>query len=151
MDSKKDLLPEEKAFQMETLINKSDKISVHHLQIVDRSDLTILKSGEENKKKSYRALCILNKPVTVEILEKLDIPEGFLIQQLTPLRVLHRRPLHLRPRQIYSLKAYANKNNEKQLILDFVTQAGTYIKELVHGDFQRTTPSISGMINDFIE
>lgn len=42
-------------------------------------------------------------------------------------------------------------DNAKLLILDVVTQAGTYIKELVHGDFGRTQPSISQMIGDFID
>lgn len=32
-------------------------------------------------------------------------------------------------------------------MLDFVTQAGTYVKELVHGEFGRTEPSISSLIN----
>jgi tRNA pseudouridine synthase 10 len=31
-------------------------------------------------------------------------------------------------------------------VLDFVTQAGTYVKELVHGEFGRTEPSISSII-----
>jgi tRNA pseudouridine synthase 10 len=31
--------------------------------------------------------------------------------------------------------------------LDIVTQAGTYVKELVHGEFGRTNPSISAFID----
>lgn len=57
----------------------------------------------------YRALCILKKPVTVEILKKLNISEPFTMNQWTPLRVLHRRPLHLRPRTIYKITTYLNK------------------------------------------
>lgn len=30
--------------------------------------------------------------------------------------------------------------------LELVTQAGTYVKEFVHGDFERTRPSISSLI-----
>jgi tRNA pseudouridine synthase 10 len=30
--------------------------------------------------------------------------------------------------------------------LDIITQAGTYVKELVHGEFGRTEPSISSLI-----
>lgn len=37
------------------------------------------------------------------------------------------------------------------LILDIVTQAGTYIKELVHGEFGRTVPSISSIIEKWID
>lgn len=69
-----------------------------------------IKSGEESKKKMYRALCILNEPATVEILKKLNICQPFTVNQWTPLRVLHRRPLHLRPRTIYNVTTYVNKS-----------------------------------------
>lgn len=71
-----------------------------------------IKTGEEFKKKHYRALCVLNEPVTVEILQKLNIPDGFLLQQMTPLRVLHRRPFLTRSRQIYSVKGYVQKGKK---------------------------------------
>lgn len=37
------------------------------------------------------------------------------------------------------------------IVLDIVTQAGTYIKELVHGEFGRTEPSISFFIKRDID
>lgn len=74
-----------------------------------REELVHIKHGEEQKRKFYRALCVLNAPVTVDIMQKLQIPDGFLVQQQTPLRVLHRRPLLTRPRQIYSVKGYVHK------------------------------------------
>jgi tRNA pseudouridine synthase 10 len=36
-------------------------------------------------------------------------------------------------------------------VLDIVTQAGTYVKELVHGEFGRTEPSISSIIGAEID
>lgn len=42
-------------------------------------------------------------------------------------------------------------DNHKAVILDIVTQAGTYIKELVHGEFGRTEPSISSIIGQAID
>lgn len=68
-----------------------------------------IKTGEEQKRKFYRALCVLDVPVTVDIIQKLQIPDGFLVQQQTPLRVLHRRPLLTRPRQIYSVKGFLHR------------------------------------------
>lgn len=41
--------------------------------------------------------------------------------------------------------------NPKVLILDVATQAGTYIKEMVHGEFGRTSPSISSIIGQEID
>lgn len=37
------------------------------------------------------------------------------------------------------------------VILDIVTQAGTYVKELVHGEFGRTEPSITSLIGTEID
>lgn len=132
-------------------IDKSQKLSVRNLQIVKREELVHIKTGEEQKKKYYRALCVLQQPATADILRKLNIPEGFEIKQKTPIRVLHRRPLHTRPRMIYQLKAMAHKENPKVLVLDVVSQAGTYIKELVHGEFGRTSPSVSSIIGQPVD
>lgn len=35
--------------------------------------------------------------------------------------------------------------------MDVVTQAGTYIKELVHGDFGRTIPNVKDLLLDFLK
>lgn len=121
------------------------------LQLVDREELTHIKHGEENKRKFYRALCVLEKPVTLEVLKALNIDEPFVIDQWTPLRVLHRRPLLSRPRTVHSVKASACRTNERAIVIDVVTQAGTYIKELVHGDFGRTTPSFKGIVGQAID
>uniref|UniRef100_T1PJI6 tRNA pseudouridine(55) synthase n=1 Tax=Musca domestica TaxID=7370 RepID=T1PJI6_MUSDO len=144
-------LPTAEAHRMECEIDKSCKLSVKNLQMVQREELVHIKSGEEQKKKYYRALCKLRDPATPEILQKLDIPEGFQIQQKTPIRVLHRRPLHTRPRMIYKMKASVDKDNLRVLVLDVVSQAGTYIKELVHGEFGRTTPSVSSIIGQPVD
>lgn len=37
------------------------------------------------------------------------------------------------------------------MILDITTQAGAYIKELIHGEFGRTIPSISSIIAQDID
>lgn len=76
-----------------------------------REELVHIKTGEEQKKKIYQALCVLDTPATADIIRKLDIPNGFLVQQQTPLRVLHRRPLLTRPRQIFSVKGKIFKGN----------------------------------------
>ncbi|XP_067626267.1 putative tRNA pseudouridine synthase Pus10 [Eurosta solidaginis] len=141
----------QQTLKMKANIDASQKVSVRDLQIVKREDLTHIKMGEEQKRKCYRALCQLDSPATVGILEMLNVTKGFEIQQKTPIRVLHRRPLLTRPRSIYSLKASVCEENKHLLILDVVTQAGTYIKELVHGEFGRTTPSIASIIGQRID
>ena len=66
-------------------------------------------------------------------------------QQLTPMRVLHRRTLMVRERTIHSMRAVLL--SPKMLQLDLTTQAGTYVKEFVHGDFGRTTPNLGALLN----
>lgn len=144
-------LSSSEAYRMEKEIDKSLKLSVRNLQMVKREELVNIKSGEEQKKKYYRALCVLQQPATAEILKKLNKPDAFEIKQKTPIRVLHRRPLHTRPRMIYELKAMVQKDNPKILVIDIVSQAGTYIKELVHGEFGRTKPSVSSIIGQSVD
>lgn len=144
-------LPITEAHRMECDIDKSLKLSVRNIQMVKREELVHIKSGEEQKKKYYRALCKLRSPATLDILQKLHLPNGFEIQQKTPIRVLHRRPLHTRPRTVFKMKAWVNKQNPRLLVLDVVSQAGTYIKELVHGEFERTTPSVSSIIGQPVD
>lgn len=126
-----------------------------------REELVHIKQGEENKRKIYRALCVINQPVTVDLLKKLNISEEFTINQITPIRVLHRRPWRNRQRKIFKVKATINKgetfekkgkrlyphvqsfnfvphfyeDNHQMIVLDITTEAGTYIKELVHGEY----------------
>lgn len=147
----KDYLEDSTAGELETAIDKSKLVSVKDLQLVEREELTHIKHGEESKRKFYRALCVLEAPVTVDVLKALNIDEPFVIDQWTPLRVLHRRPLLSRPRTVHSVKAFACRRNERAIVIDVVTQAGTYIKELVHGDFGRTKPSFKSIIGQPID
>lgn len=144
-------LPSDLARRMEENIDISQKVSVRDLQIVKREELIHIKMGEEQKRKCYRALCQIDIKVTVDILKRLDFQNGFEIQQKTPIRVLHRRPLHTRPRVVHSLKATVCRQHKNLIILDIVTQAGTYIKELVHGEFGRTMPSVASLIGQNID
>ncbi|XP_055595134.1 putative tRNA pseudouridine synthase Pus10 [Uranotaenia lowii] len=147
----KDYLDEETAVVMETSIGKTEQVAVKDLQLVPREELVYIKHGEEEKRKFYRALCVLEQPVTEQVLKSLNIEEPFQIEQWTPLRVLHRRPLLPRPRTIHSVKAMACAQNDLLVVIDVVTQAGTYIKELVHGDFGRSTPSFRSIIGQPID
>ncbi|XP_063702065.1 putative tRNA pseudouridine synthase Pus10 [Culicoides brevitarsis] len=150
-DAKKADIPFEIARKMENEVNKCGKISIKDLQVVTRESTALLRHGEEDKKKVYRALCALKVPVTDEILQKLTLPEGFTINQTTPIRVLHRRPLLVRPRRIYCMRASRTSVSDKALVLEVTTQAGTYVKELVHSDFGRSHPSCKSLIGEEID
>lgn len=68
------------------------------------------------------------------------------LKQKTPIRVLHRRPLATRSRVVHSMSAEPDPDDERLFKLELSTQAGTYVKEFVHGDFGRTIPSLGELV-----
>lgn len=145
------LTPEDLA-EIQQEINKSADVKVRDLQIVEKNDINKLKEGEIEKTKTYSALCWSKEPLSQEQLQKLQEVKDLVIYQKTPIRVLHRRPLATRERVVYSMSA--EKVDDLHFTLNLLTQAGTYIKEFVHGDFGRTTPNLgtlTGVECDILE
>lgn len=131
---------------LQNKLNASDFIKVRDLQLVHRLEICQIKEGEETKSKEYNALCITKTPVTQQHLDKLNSLGEITIRQKTPIRVLHRRPLAIRERKIHKITAKAVPNRENMFELNMTTQAGTYVKEFVHGDFGRTKPNVGEII-----
>ncbi|KAL7063760.1 hypothetical protein AAHC03_0973 [Spirometra sp. Aus1] len=96
----------------------------------------------------------------------IELP-GWEINQLTPIRVLHRRTLACRRRKIHWVRladfscvlaedvpfelqdfhVWTRQYPAEELfLLELCCEAGTYVKELVHGDFGRTQPNLSSLI-----
>uniref|UniRef100_A0A667YFJ2 tRNA pseudouridine(55) synthase n=1 Tax=Myripristis murdjan TaxID=586833 RepID=A0A667YFJ2_9TELE len=131
--------------QLQEAINKSsDKIRVRDLQIVTREATGRMKEGEEEKTKSYTALVWTQKPVQKDDIAFLDEIKELSIDQKTPLRVLHRRALAVRQRLVHSMST--RLLDPHHFYLSLKTQAGTYIKEFVHGDFGRTKPNLCELL-----
>ncbi|XP_014613553.1 PREDICTED: putative tRNA pseudouridine synthase Pus10 [Polistes canadensis] len=150
-----------------TIINDSStqvKITTN-LKLLTRDDLKKLKEGENVKTKFYRALCVCrNAPQDKSNIELLNELKNVEIIQKTPIRVLHRRPLTPRVRYIYDMRARWAKPQELLnlpnaptdtdnmfFVLDVRAQAGTYVKEFVHGDFGRTKPSLCDLLNTEVD
>lgn len=146
------------------LVNKINQSSrqvqiTSSLKVLSKHDLKRLKEGENVKTKFYRALCVCRNATRDTLsLEKLNNLKRLRIVQKTPVRVLHRRPLSPRERLIYEMRArWVELQELKKLditddtstffVLDIKTQAGTYVKEFVHGDFGRTKPSLCDILN----
>ena len=66
------------------------------------------------------------------------------IEQRTPARVSHRRADAVRVRHVRS--ARLTSCDGAGFTLEVTAEAGTYIKELVHGDGGRTRPSLAGLL-----
>ncbi|XP_078146873.1 tRNA pseudouridine synthase Pus10 isoform X2 [Centroberyx gerrardi] len=131
--------------QLQETINKSsDKIRVRDLQIVSREAMGRMKEGEEEKTKSYTALIWTQKAIQREDITFIDDIKDLTVDQKTPLRVLHRRALAVRQRVIHSMNT--RFLDPHHFYLGLKTQAGTYIKEFVHGDFGRTKPNLCELL-----
>ena len=81
--------------------------------------------------------------------EKLEAIKDLELAQETPIRVLHRRTDAKRMRTVYymNVEALESKLEDQHLfILTLATQAGTYVKEFVHGDFGRTEPNVAKIL-----
>ncbi|CAJ1052830.1 putative tRNA pseudouridine synthase Pus10 [Xyrichtys novacula] len=131
--------------QLQEAINaSSEKIRVRDLQIVTRDAMSRMKEGEEEKTKSYTALIWTQKPIQREDITFIDDIKDLTLDQKTPLRVLHRRALAVRQRVIHSMTTRYLDSHHFHLGLK--TQAGTYIKEFVHGDFGRTKPNLCDLL-----
>lgn len=132
--------------QIENEINGSTKlISIRNFQLISKKDTLLLKEGEELKRKWYSALCIVKKTLTIDDITKLDNVKDLMLLQKTPLRVLHRRTLATRERLLHSIQAKMISSNILRMKVE--TQAGTYVKEFVHGDFGRTVPNLGTLLN----
>ncbi len=78
-------------------------------------------------------------------IEKINLVKKLAICQKTPIRVLHRRALLDRIRKVHDI--FAEFVDEFHFSITLTTEAGTYIKEFVHGDYGRTEPSICTILN----
>jgi len=121
-------------------INKEGKIKLLDLKLAPPSSVTLV--SDSHFPKTYRAWIGSTKPLTEEDAEKLR-SFNYLLAQKTPTRVVHRRADKIRERHA---KITAAKLEEGKIIIDVLADAGTYIKELIHGDQGRTVPSLTSVL-----
>ena len=141
----------ERLKEIEESINSSNEgiVSVHQLQTVSKSEFALLKEGEEHKTKEYCALIWCPECISTDALRALEDHKDVVVHQKTPVRVLHRRSLATRDKVVYSMRCERVDDHHFKLHLN--TQAGTYIKEFVHGDFGRTTPNLRSFLGQEVD
>ncbi|KAJ1977166.1 hypothetical protein H4R35_002410 [Dimargaris xerosporica] len=126
--------------------NQVPQVQVRSLCLVAKADACLIKGGEESKAKTYSCLVWTEQVLTDAVLAKLaPLFKAFNIQQQTPLRVLHRRAQLRRPKHIHGMSITPLADHFVNVTL--CTEAGTYIKEFIHGDCARSTPSFAQMIS----
>jgi len=143
LEPKKRNMPTEKLKELQEKINteNKEKISVFDLEITTKEKVIEIK--EETKQKIYEAVVACEKVNDLEILEKYKI--DFLVKQKTPNRVKKRRVDKIRERKCKIIDY--KKISEKTFSIKILTDAGLYIKEFISGDGNRSSPSLSGILN----
>lgn len=96
--------------------------------------------------KQYAALVWISRSLEADDLKTLSSVTDMPILQRTPIRVLHRRSPLEREKIIHWMKVEKIAGSSQYFLLHLCTQAGTYIKEFVHGDLGRTHPSIGSLL-----
>ena len=156
-----------------TGLNREGDVMVRELSVSDRRQVKIMHAGAAEKQKVYACRVWVGGKVGREMLRKsLEMKKALVVQQMTPIRVLHRRALLTRPKVIYEMRCEDIKVVEKEgeegreggregegmteegveeaqgtyFTLHLRTAAGTYIKEFVHGDMGRTRPNVGSLL-----
>ena len=121
-------------------INESGSVEVDRLTPATGADVVALK--EDRAAKTYRVLLRMAPPVDEAKLKgTLPVLVGEPIAQRTPGRVVHRRADTTRARRLLSAEVVGVEGDRAELRV--TAEAGTYIKEWVHGDGGRTRPSLA--------
>jgi tRNA pseudouridine synthase 10 len=95
--------------------------------------------------KTYRAIVTVAREVGEDDVKKLTNElSGAVIEQRTPLRVLHRRADKVRLKKVHELQIKLVTSRMMEATIR--TQGGLYVKELVTGDEDRTVPSFSQLL-----
>lgn len=124
-------------------VNASSLVELDRLRPSDFAEVLRLK--EDRCDKSYRVEVRSPPLAEGKVQEALAALAAAPIEQRTPARVSHRRADAVRRRQVRQARLTAMSPDG--FTLEVTAEAGTYIKELVHGDGGRTTPSLAGLLD----
>lgn len=119
-------------------------VEVDELRPSTRPEVARIK--ETKAEKSYRIrFAIEGDPLDQEDAEQRILAlSGVMLEQRTPKRVAHRRSDLVRKRELVSIENIVVEDKEIQF--DVRCQTGTYVKEMVHSDDGRTTPSVAEVL-----
>ncbi len=125
---------------VEAAVNRTRQVEVTDLRRTTGGEVVALK--EDRARKTYRVLVRLAGPVADGKLKTaVSSLLGRPIAQRTPVRVSHRRADRTRERFVTAIEV--SRSDGPTVELRVTAEAGTYVKELVHGDGGRTTPSLA--------
>ena len=123
--------------------NAPGKVEVDSLTWCTRKKVNEVKQSRSEKTYTirFRAEGLEDTEAAEQSILSLD---GQVIDQETPQRVSHRRAAKTRRRKITSIDEVRFEGDEVEVTMR--CEAGTYVKELVHSDEGRTTPSVQSVL-----
>ena len=122
-------------------------VEISDMRLVDRRVLPWLHHCSESHSKSYT--CVVWCEKSIDNVRELSKVKNLEICQWTPVRTLHRRANLARSKTLFGIKAElvgSSMDGSHFLQLTLSTSAGMYIKEFVHSDFGRTSPSLADLL-----
>ena len=123
-------------------VNGSGIVEVEGLRPSNRGEVVQVK--EDRAEKTYRARVRFQTPPDVAKLKAgIATLAGARIAQRTPARVSHRRSDLVRHRVLKAVELLRADGGEAEVLV--TAEAGTYVKEALHGDAGRTTPSLAAL------
>lgn len=125
--------------EIEDRINENPLVNVIDLKQGGTEAFIHLKESEQDKVKMYCCVVATEDEISDEKIQEINELSDLEMIQKTPLRVLHRRTLMNRSKMIHKVKVF--KVNPQSYVVFVLSSAGTYIKEFIHGDLERTLPN----------
>ena len=123
-------------------VNESGIVEVEGLRASTRDEVVALK--EDRADKTYRVRVRFEAPLAAaKLKEGMAALAGARIAQRTPTRVSHRRADLVRHRTLKGLELLRADEREADVLI--TAEAGTYVKEVLHGDGGRTVPSLAAL------
>ena len=123
-------------------VNEStDKVEVFDLRWAGKDEIAEIK--QKHADKTYEAIVETGEAVEDSDLDELEKLET-LIEQDTPTRVEHRRADKTREREVYRVETEKLDDQKFRMVIE--AEAGTYIKELISSDEEKTRPSVHSVL-----
>ncbi|MFH1545165.1 MAG: tRNA pseudouridine(54/55) synthase Pus10 [archaeon] len=140
--------PKKRVFNLKKLeetINKKNnkKLKIKKLSFTGKEKIKEIKSLKTEK--IYSATVKTNKKINKKSLLKLK-SKILAIKQLTPLRILERKKEKERKKKIEILEISSIK--EKSFKIELKAESGTYVKEFLSGDENRTKPNLPSLLKN---
>jgi tRNA pseudouridine(54/55) synthase len=124
---------------------KDENMHLFNFRLTTGKIVKYLATASETHTKVYECVvCVVKGHLEDENVKSLESIKDLVVKQYTPVRTLHRRVNACRDKVLHKISVVHREGNIMRVRLE--TAAGFYVKEFVHGDLGRTTPSLGDLL-----